>query len=105
MTNMEDLEALAGEGIPVLEGWMSLPAVGDALRVTRQRVYQMGAERKFKTIRKIPGAAPTDPARRPRPMGYVVATWEVEELQAAQRAAIAADGDAVQMAEAGSAAE
>jgi hypothetical protein len=87
---MASLEDLDDGGIPVLEGWLSLPAVGDLLGVTRQRIYQMGLnERKFATIRKIPGKAPDDPGKRARPAVYVVKTEEAERFLAEQRAAIA----------------
>lgn len=90
MTSIEALEAAVADEIPDLPGWMSLPAVGDALDVTRQRVYQMGLnERKFRTIHKIPGKAPDEPGQRNRPAVYVVRTTEVEEFQAAQQAVIA----------------
>lgn len=64
------------ENIPELEGWLSLPEAGDLLRVTRQRVFQMGAEEgKLKTLRRIRGAGP-------RPAAYVVGTSEILALRA-----------------------
>jgi hypothetical protein len=76
--------------IPELEGYKSLPAFGNLLHVSRQRIFQMGLiERRFKTIRKIPGGAGPNGEDR-RPMGYVVANTEVDEFLAVQRAAAAA---------------
>lgn len=72
--------------IPVLEGWSSLPVAADALSVTRQRVFQMGAEEsKLTSLRYIPGAGN-------RPAAYVVSESEVcrlrrEQLDAAIKAA------------------
>lgn len=64
------------EDIPELEGWLSLPEAGDLLHVTRQRVFQMGAEEgKLQTLRRIRGAGP-------RPAAYVVGTPEILALRA-----------------------
>jgi hypothetical protein len=91
MTNTEVLDVPEVEDIPVLKGWISLPALGDKLDVTRQRVYQMALnERKFASIHQIPGAAPDEPGKRQRPAAYVVSTEEAERFLAAQRDAIAA---------------
>jgi hypothetical protein len=74
--------------IPELAGWVSLPAVGDMLHVSRQRIYQMGLnERKFASIHKIAGKGSEVPGERKRPAIYVVSTKEAEEFLAAQRAA------------------
>lgn len=55
-----------------LEGYTSLPAARVVLRVTRQRIFQMGVdEGVFTTIRSIPGAGS-------RPAAYVV--WNAELL-------------------------
>ena len=91
MNDTEVLEVPEVEDIPVLEGWYSLPALGNLLDVTRQRIYQMALnERKFLTIRRIDGAAPDEPGKRMRPMGYVVEAQEALQFLAAQKAAIAA---------------
>lgn len=58
--------------ITPLEGYTSLPAARVVLRVTRQRIFQMGVdEGVFTTIRSIPGAGS-------RPAAYVV--WNAELL-------------------------
>jgi hypothetical protein len=91
MSIEDETEAAELPDIPELPGWKSLPAIGDDLHVSRQRIFQMGLkERKFSTIHKIPGGL--DPVTRlpRRPMGYVVAESEVDEFLALQRAATAA---------------
>ena len=50
-------EAAGLPDIPELPGWKSLPAVGNKLHVSRQRIFQMALiERRFKTLHLIPGA-------------------------------------------------
>jgi hypothetical protein len=73
--------------VPELDGWMSLPAAGDMLHVSRQRLFQMVQERKWESIHRIRGKAPEDPADSGRPAIYVVRTEEVERYLAAQRTA------------------
>jgi hypothetical protein len=91
MTNTDVMDIPEVEAVPVLEGWESLPALGDKLGVTRQRVYQMALnEHKFKTLHQIPGAASDEPGKRQRPAAYVVSTEEAEKFLAVQREAIAA---------------
>jgi hypothetical protein len=64
--------------IPVLEGWLSLPKAARLLSVTRQRVFQMGAEEdKLTSLRLIPGAGD-------RPAAYVVGEAEVCKLRREQ---------------------
>ena len=93
-TEDEITEAEGLPEIPDLEGYKSLPAFGNMLRVSRQRIFQMGlSERRFRTIRKIPGGVGPNGEER-RPMGYVVALSEVEEFLAAQKAALAAADEA-----------
>lgn len=80
--------------IPELEGWKSLPAVGDLLKVSRQRIFQMGVnERKFTTIHLILGGVDPDTGESRRPMGYVVRNEEVDEFLAVQKAAAAASAE------------
>jgi hypothetical protein len=75
--------------IPPLEGYTSLPAARVTLRVTRQRIYQMGVDEGiFATIRSIPGAGD-------RPAAYVVQNAEVlwhRKFQCAECKALTADG-------------
>lgn len=78
------------KGVPELEGQLSLPEAGALLRVTRQRVFQMGAEEhKLESLRYIRGG-------KNRPAAYVVATGEILKLRAievcAQCKAMRADG-------------
>jgi hypothetical protein len=64
--------------VPVLAGWSSLPDAARKLRVTRQRLFQMGAEEdKLVSMRAIPGAGT-------RPSAYVVGDAEVCRLRRAQ---------------------
>jgi hypothetical protein len=72
------------DDVPELEGWVSLPAAGEDLSATRQRLFQMKKEGKWKTIHKIRGAGG-------RPALYVVSTKEVAELVKTQRAAAGYD--------------
>jgi hypothetical protein len=78
--------------IPVLEGWKSLPTAARELSVTRQRLFQMGAEEdKLTSLRQVPGAGT-------RPAAYVVSEAELcrlrrEQLEAAIRAAQAQEAD------------
>jgi hypothetical protein len=88
--SIED-EAAGLPEIPELPGWKSLPATGDDLHVSRQRIFQMGLkERKFQTLHQIPGGVGDDGEPR-RPMGYVVRVEEVDAFHALQQAA---SGDA-----------
>jgi hypothetical protein len=88
--SIED-EAAGLPDIPELPGWKSLPATGDELHVSRQRIFQMGLkERKFQTLHLIPGGLGDDGEPR-RPMGYVVREEEVDAFLALQKAA---SGDA-----------
>lgn len=66
--------------IPVLAGWVSLPAAAKRLTVTRQRIFQMVDEGKLTTIHQILGAGE-------RPAAYVIREAEVTKLQAEQKAA------------------
>lgn len=72
----------------MLEGWLSLPTAAEDLRVTRQRVFQMGAEEgKLTSLRQVPGAGE-------RPAAYVVGEAEVCKLRRTQlEAAIKAAQD------------
>jgi hypothetical protein len=84
-------EAAGLPDIPELPGWKSLPAVGNKLHVSRQRIFQMALiERRFKTLHLIPGGVGPNGEER-RPMGYVVAVEEMNEFLAAQKAAMAGD--------------
>jgi hypothetical protein len=86
-----ETEAAGLPDIPELPDWKSLPAFGNLLHVSRQRIFQMGLiERRFKTIRKIPGGVGPNGEER-RPMGYVVAQAEVDEFLAAQKVAMAGE--------------
>ena len=66
--------------VPVLEGKVSLPKAGLELHVSRQRMFQMIAEGKLPSARRIPGAGK-------RPAAYVIDQVELDSLLAAQRAA------------------
>lgn len=79
------------EVVPELEGKVSLPKAAAVLDVSRQRVFQMGAEeKKLLTLRRIAGAGD-------RPAAYVLDTIEVLRLRAKQcalcREAVAAGAD------------
>jgi hypothetical protein len=78
--------------IPPLEGYTSLPEAGQYLKVTRQRIYQMGVEDgAFLTIRAVAGAGP-------RPAAYVVQNAEMlwhRSFQCPECKALAADGEEV----------
>ena len=65
------------EVVPELEGKVSLPVAAEVLRVSRQRIFQMGEERKLISLRRIAGAGS-------RPAAYVLDTIEVLRLRAKQ---------------------
>jgi hypothetical protein len=66
------------EEVPELEGKVSLPKAAKVLDVSRQRVFQMGAEEgKLPSLRRIAGAGE-------RPAAYVLDTIEVLQFRAKQ---------------------
>jgi hypothetical protein len=66
--------------IPDLEDWVALPVLAEELGVKRQRIFQMLAEGKLTSARKIPGTGS-------RPVAYVVSAEEARQLKAQQGAA------------------
>lgn len=83
----EHVEIPGARKIPVHKGWkgnpdgtwLSLPVVGKMLRVSRQRIFQMGLmENKFLSIEQVLGEGE-------RPAAYLVRDEEVEKFLEAQR--------------------
>jgi hypothetical protein len=84
---MSKVAKLDRRSIPVLKEWVSLPDAGARLRLTRQRLFQMVDENKWKTLHQIPGKPSDDPEEEKRPALLVVRLSEVEAMLAAQKAA------------------
>lgn len=67
----------AEDGIPHLEGWLTLMDAADELGMSKQGVHKMVKERKFRSLHKVgrPGTG--------RPSAYIVLETEVAGLQSA----------------------
>ena len=64
--------------LPVLKGWVALPPAALAMRVTRQRAFQMIEEGKITTVHRVLGES-----EEARPAAYLVRVAEVLELAVA----------------------
>jgi hypothetical protein len=73
MTKVVDLKTL-----PVLRGWVALPPAALAMRVTRQRGFQMIEEGKIKSAHRVLGES-----EEARPAAYLIRVSEVLELAVA----------------------
>lgn len=61
--------------VPPLPGWVSLPAAGIRLGVSRQLMFQMAQAHQLDSLRQLPGAGD-------RPAAYAITEEELEQLLA-----------------------